>query len=244
MLFAAATLAFVSAAAAQTVQVVTVGGTSATPGFIFTPSTITAANGTVVSFQFTGIPGNHSVTQSSFTDPCNPIQGGFDSGNIFINTTQATTPTFNLTITNDSKPIWFFCKQLKPMPHCGQGMVGSINAPATGNTFDKFQASAKVVGTATVGQGEGGLVGVGASASASVSSQAAITIFTGAPVASNSAAAGGNATGSGSGSSTATAPGGNGTGTGGASHTPGAATDVAVSTFTVFISAVLGAFFL
>ncbi|KAF9552448.1 hypothetical protein CPC08DRAFT_714606 [Agrocybe pediades] len=242
MLFAAATLAFASVAAAQ--QVVTVGGTPGAAGFIFSPSNFTAKNGTVVTFQFTGIPGNHSVTQSSFPTPCEPLAGGFDSGNIFINTTQATTPTFNLTITNDSKPIWFFCKQLNPTPHCGQGMVGSINAPASGNTFDKFLSAAKAVGTATasVGQGQGGLVGVGASASASVASQPAITIFTGAPVPTNSAATNGSGSGSGSGSSTATAPG--GSGTGGASQTPGAATDVAVSTFTVFISAILGAFFL
>lgn len=40
--------------------------------------------------------------------------------------------------------IWFFCKS---PTHCGLGMVGSINAPATGNTFDNFQAAAVKIGS-------------------------------------------------------------------------------------------------
>ena len=88
-------------------------------------------------------PGNHSITQSSFESPCDPLGNGFDSGNIFIPDTTGGFPTWNLTITNTSAPIWFFCKQLAPQPHCDVGMVGSINAPSTGNTFDAFQAAAR-----------------------------------------------------------------------------------------------------
>ncbi|KAH8094590.1 hypothetical protein DFH11DRAFT_1738537 [Phellopilus nigrolimitatus] len=75
-------------------------------------------------------------------------------------------PTWNLTITNDSSPIWFFCKQLIPAPHCDVGMVGAINAPTSGsNTFAAFQAAAMShVGNS--GQSVGFLVGQGASASA------------------------------------------------------------------------------
>ncbi|KAJ7688182.1 hypothetical protein B0H17DRAFT_847338, partial [Mycena rosella] len=141
--------------------------------FSFSPSQITAANGTVVTFQFTGVPGNHSVTQSSFASPCQPLDGGFDSGWIFVNTTSDTPPEWSVTITDDSKPIWFYCKSKGPTARtvcnllhlCDAGcMVGVINVKNGTNTFDAFQAAAK--SDKAPGQAQGGLVGVGASASA------------------------------------------------------------------------------
>ena len=48
-------------------------------------------------------PGNHSVTQSSFADPCTPLAGGFDSGWILLPDAPSTPPLWNLTITDDSK---------------------------------------------------------------------------------------------------------------------------------------------
>ncbi|KAH8983573.1 hypothetical protein EDB86DRAFT_3066290 [Lactarius hatsudake] len=109
----------------------------------FNPSNFTAANGTTVTFFFPqGVP--HSVTQSSFANPCtylaaaNGVSGGFDSG-------LQTAKQFTIKITNDQQPIWFFCKASK---HCGLGMVGSINAPTTGsNTAAAFLAAAKAIGT-------------------------------------------------------------------------------------------------
>ncbi|KAI0362686.1 hypothetical protein OH77DRAFT_1362955, partial [Trametes cingulata] len=84
----------------------------------------------------------HSVTQGDFNNPCQPIaaqngQSGFDSG-----LQQGT--QFTLNITNDQIPIYFFCKE---PTHCGLGMVGSINAPSSGNTFDAWQAAALKVGS-------------------------------------------------------------------------------------------------
>jgi len=204
-LFAAAisALSLFSAASAQ--MTVQVGSTSTAPGGVFQyiPSNFTASNGTVITFKFTGAPGNHTVTQSTFADPCDPVAGGFDSGWVFVPPTPAlsATPEWNLTITDDTKPIWFFCKQLLPTPHCSNGMVGSINAPATGNTFTAFQSAAKSFGKAS-GQGEGGLVGIGASASAGIGPiPSGATAYTAAPLATSS--------GSGTASSpagTATAP--------------------------------------
>jgi len=162
-----ASLALVGAAAAQSVINITVGADSGNV-FVFNPPNVTANNGDVVQFFYSGSPGNHSVTQSSFASPCDPLSDGFDSGNILIPTgvaEGAAVPTWNLTITNSSKPIWFFCKQLLPSPHCPVGMVGSINAPATGNTFDAFKAAAQKFQGAPP-QSVGFLVGVGASASA------------------------------------------------------------------------------
>ncbi|KAI0043457.1 hypothetical protein FA95DRAFT_397608 [Auriscalpium vulgare] len=162
--FAFATLA---AAQNQNVQVV-VGGSANTQGgaLQFIPDNINATQGSVITFSFAGSPGFHSITQSSFASPCQPLTGGFDSG--FVSVPAGTTgavPSWNLTITNGTQPIWFYCKQLSPVPHCKSGMVGAINAPTTGNTFSNFQQAA-VASSGNPGQAEGGLVGVGASASA------------------------------------------------------------------------------
>lgn len=85
------------------------------------------------------------MTQSSFSDPCDPLSNGFDSGNIFIPMGTTTGfPTWNLTITNTSEPIWFFCKQLVPQAHCNVGMVGAINAPTSGSmAFDAYTSNAE-----------------------------------------------------------------------------------------------------
>ncbi|KAJ3554486.1 hypothetical protein NM688_g3083 [Phlebia brevispora] len=122
-----AALAAAVMAAAQTT--IMVGGDANTPGgiFQFIPPNITATNGTVVTFMYSGSPGNHTVVQSTFSNPCQQMAGGFDSGFIFVpqNTTSGF-PTWNLTITNDQEPIWFYCAQLAPSPHCNAGMVGYV----------------------------------------------------------------------------------------------------------------------
>ncbi|KIM35948.1 hypothetical protein M413DRAFT_323770 [Hebeloma cylindrosporum] len=179
------------ASAQMTIQV---GATATSPGgvFQFIPNNITAPNGTVVTFRFTGAPGNHSVTQSTFDDPCDLAPGGFDSGWVFIPPTPvlSATPEWNVTITDDREPIWFFCKQMRAPAHCISGMVGAINAPASGNTFDAFLAKAKAF-SSTPGQAQGGLVGVGASASAQVEPiPSGATLYTGAPPGSTSSAPG------------------------------------------------------
>jgi len=109
---------------------------------VYNPSDITAANGTSVTFVFAqNVP--HSVTQSTFANPCtylaagNGSSAGFDSG-------LQTGKQFTITITNDQEPVWFFCKAPQ---HCGLGMVGSINAPSTGNNAAAFLAAAKAIGT-------------------------------------------------------------------------------------------------
>jgi len=136
--------------------------------FVFQPANITAQINETVTFLYPANPIAHSVTQSSFDSPCNLLNEngggplGFDSG-------LQQDAQFSLVITNASQPIWFFCKQFGPPSHCGSGMVGAINAPATGpNTFDNYQAAAKKLGGAQAQDTHsGGLVGVGASATAS-----------------------------------------------------------------------------
>jgi len=128
--------------------------------FTFHPNNIQASAGTLVTFW---VPNNgltHSITQSSFGDPCTHLaasgnsSAGFDSG--LIQATQ-----FTINITDANTPIWFHCKQIG---HCGMGMVGSINAPSTGNTFDNFMSAALKVGGNEVTETDAGFVsgGVGA----------------------------------------------------------------------------------
>ncbi|KAK0228303.1 Cupredoxin [Armillaria fumosa] len=123
-------------------------------GFVFHPANVTASNGTLVTFYFPNNGLTHSVTQSSFAAPCTFLaangssSGGFDSG-----LTAGT--QFTINITDDTQPIWFHCKQLG---HCGMGMVGSVNAPATGNTFDGFQAAAMKIGSSEVTEQDNGAV--------------------------------------------------------------------------------------
>ncbi|KIJ27108.1 hypothetical protein M422DRAFT_122077, partial [Sphaerobolus stellatus SS14] len=117
----------------------------------FSPNQIVARKGETVVFTF--FPKAHSATTSSFNDPCNPLLGGtdnFDSGlmPVAANTTFGF-PTYNITVQDDTKPIWIHCKQPGPPAHCGQGMVMAINAPTTGNTFDAFLAKAKLTATTT-----------------------------------------------------------------------------------------------
>ncbi|KAF8883057.1 hypothetical protein CPB85DRAFT_402990 [Mucidula mucida] len=139
-------LLLATVAYAQNTITVKVGGEATTDGgiFQFIPPSVNGSEGDIVMFQFTGAPGNHSITQSTFSDPCDPMDGGFDSGWVFIpENGVGETPVWNLTITDASTPLWFFCKQLIPSPHCIAGMVGAINPPASGsNSFQAFQSNA------------------------------------------------------------------------------------------------------
>ena len=67
--------------------------------FKFNPQfvTITQPN-TVVTFQFVAL--NHSVSQSSFATPCEPLDGGFNSGFVPVGDGQG---TWNLTVTDVSQ---------------------------------------------------------------------------------------------------------------------------------------------
>ncbi|KAK7545981.1 hypothetical protein IWX49DRAFT_588662 [Phyllosticta citricarpa] len=130
------------------------GGTSAGPGdrvivvqvsnqdnaLAFFPDSVQAPVGSFVQFQFH--PNNHSVVESTFDAPCQPINSkdAFFSG--FMPTSVATGNSilaFTIKITDD-RPRWFYCSQGK---HCQKGMVGAINPPPSGEkTVDAFKALA------------------------------------------------------------------------------------------------------
>jgi len=111
---------------------------------VYNPANISAAIGDTVTFEFR--PKNHTVTQSSFLKPCEPLVDattgavGFKSGFQPVDANATTFPQFQIKI-NDTAPIWGYCGQVN---HCGAGMVFSINAVESGpNNFGAFQALAK-----------------------------------------------------------------------------------------------------
>jgi len=118
----------------------------ANDSLIFDPSNITAQAGDTISFQFQGK--NHSVTQSTFADPCalmtTPTMG-VNSGFMFVAANATSLPQWSITVNNSTTPLWFFCAQTNPLSHCEKGMVFSVNAPAA-KTFAMFQAAAEASG--------------------------------------------------------------------------------------------------
>ncbi|KAH8157701.1 hypothetical protein CIB48_g10550 [Xylaria polymorpha] len=96
--------------ATHTVQV---GGAA---GLAYSPSELKAAVGDMVVFTF--MSQNHTVTQSTFATPCDPMAGGMDSG-FQANKDNAVVPAPQVAMqVMTSDPIWFYCAQTG---HCVQG---------------------------------------------------------------------------------------------------------------------------
>ncbi|KAI5457356.1 Cupredoxin [Mariannaea sp. PMI_226] len=127
----AATATEAAAAASHTV---TVGGPG---GLAYSPDQLNNIPiGDTVVFEF--LSQNHTVTQSAFNTPCDPLAGGMDSG--FMpnpNNTVSPPPQVAMQVMVDT-PLWFYCRQ---NGHCGKGMVFSIN-PTQEKTQADFQALA------------------------------------------------------------------------------------------------------
>ena len=109
-------------------HVVRVGSLSG--ALTFMPETLTAAAGDMVQFQFA--PKNHTVTQSTFDQPCQPASlnsniTGIYSGFIPVAADASMTATWTVAL-NDTKPLWLYCSQGK---HCQSGMVMVINPYVT-----------------------------------------------------------------------------------------------------------------
>ncbi|KAJ7677174.1 hypothetical protein B0H17DRAFT_945297, partial [Mycena rosella] len=124
---------------------VTVGGESSSPGGIyqFSPNTVTASNGTVIRFRFSS-GGNHSVSHTSFSDPCAPLGDGIDSGFAPVALGAAEVPEWSFTVIDDRRPEWFVCRQTSNVSHCHAaylGMVFAMNSDQ--DTFAAFQLAAE-----------------------------------------------------------------------------------------------------
>ncbi|OAP56081.1 hypothetical protein AYL99_09260 [Fonsecaea erecta] len=141
-------------------------------GFTYSPDTVMAAVGDVVNFHF--YPGEHTVTQSSFDSPCQPVSGNaINSGVINSNSGQAST-MFSMRV-NSTDPIWIYCGQVG---HCAAGMAMVINPPSNGNTLAAYQSAASGKSGQIPSNVFGGVIvanvdGAGASSSSSSSSSSA-----------------------------------------------------------------------
>lgn len=128
---------------AAATHTVVVGGPG---GLIFQPEQLEHVPvGDMVIFEF--LSKNHTVTQSPFDTPCDPLEGGMDTGfQPNPDDSIVPAPQVAMQVTTD-KPLWFYCKQGN---HCGAGMVFSINP-----TPEKTHAMFKELAIAQNGEGEG-----------------------------------------------------------------------------------------
>ncbi|KAL9108835.1 MAG: hypothetical protein Q9227_006492 [Pyrenula ochraceoflavens] len=117
---------------------VTVGGNA---GLVYTPDSIMAQMGDMVQFNFMSM--NHTVTQSSFAEPCVKMANGADSGFMANPNNTMNPPPMMMMQVMTTDPIWMYCRQ---KGHCGKGMAFSINPKG-----DKSQAAFKAAAIAQNG---------------------------------------------------------------------------------------------
>ncbi|KAF2732834.1 hypothetical protein EJ04DRAFT_565699 [Polyplosphaeria fusca] len=124
------------------------GSTTDNGGLHFEPQNVVAEIGDLIEFHF--LPKNHTVVQSSFDEPCKPLDGGVFSGFNFA-TSQGTIEngeaknlfTF---VVKDKQPFWYYCSQTNGN-HCQSGMSGVINQNFDGDkTLAAYKEKAKGTG--------------------------------------------------------------------------------------------------
>lgn len=104
---------------------ITAGSTVENGGLHFEPQNVVAAVGDLIEFHF--LPKNHTVVQSSFAAPCEPL-GTADavfSGFNFKTDAGEAANVFQFTVKN-TEPFWYYCSQTNG-DHCQKGMSGVIN---------------------------------------------------------------------------------------------------------------------
>jgi hypothetical protein len=106
----------------------------------------------------TQVKQNHTVSESSFAEPCKPIAAnltsathpGLHSGFQPVSANDTVTPVYNVLV-NDTKAIWVYCGQTN---HCQKGMAMVINQNnSSPNTIEKYIENAMALAltpTATV----------------------------------------------------------------------------------------------
>lgn len=161
--------ALASVASATSVTVVKVA--SVNNSLTYSPDNIKVEAGGMVQFQF--LAGNHTVTQSTFDQPCQPISAfsnttGFHSGFVPVAASAGMTPTYTIQI-NNTTPLWVYCAQGK---HCEAGMVMVINENTSANStrsLANFKAIAAKATTSLPGASTNTTTGSGSSSSSSTS---------------------------------------------------------------------------
>ncbi|CAI6338433.1 unnamed protein product [Periconia digitata] len=151
-LFTAATILGLTTAAPQTIRSTGVvhrifaGSTVENGGLHFEPQNVVAEVGDLIQFHF--LAKNHSVTQSSFDKPCEPLDTGkgvFSGFNFRTDAGEAAN-VFEFTVQNKD-PFWYYCSQPNG-DHCQKGMSGVINQIFDGaKTLAAYKEKAKTAVT-------------------------------------------------------------------------------------------------
>lgn len=112
-------------------------------GLHFEPENIVADVGDLIEVHY--LPMNHSFAQSSFAEPCKPINDdAIFSG--FMPTKSGEAPNVFTFEVKDTKPMWFYCSQTKGN-HCQMGMSLVINEKSDGpNTLAAYKAASAKTG--------------------------------------------------------------------------------------------------
>lgn len=125
--YLAAAVIAATAFAAEEVKVHIVKVSAAdTNKLTFSPWKLEASVGEMIQFQF-GV-GAHTVTQSTFDNPCVPVGfpnnlTGIHSGSMPVKAGDEVVPTYTVAV-KDDKPMWLYCATGK---HCQGGMVMVVN---------------------------------------------------------------------------------------------------------------------
>ncbi|PMD49539.1 uncharacterized protein K444DRAFT_648821 [Hyaloscypha bicolor E] len=138
---------------------ITVGSPTVNKSLVFVPADVKANPGDILQFQFSQI--NHTVTQSTFAEPCQPIQAsdptaaGIHSGFVPVTAGASTVTTFDVPV-NDTKSIFIYCAQ---GPHCQLGMVMAVNANGNETLAAYKSAAAKAEKNVPAANCKGGVMG-------------------------------------------------------------------------------------
>jgi plastocyanin len=125
-----------TASAANGVQTITVGRNP----LKMEPADVVVPAGNIIEFHF--YSGAHSVAQSAFDSPCQPLNatgGGFFSGSQAV---QSGTGANVFRVVSTGQPMWYYCATAR---HCQGGMVGVINKPANNaaRTLEAYTTAAR-----------------------------------------------------------------------------------------------------
>ncbi|ORY69613.1 uncharacterized protein BCR38DRAFT_334393 [Pseudomassariella vexata] len=122
-------------------------------GLRFDPENVVASAGDIIEWHF--LPKNHSIAQSSFAEPCQPLANSpstsFFSGFNFATSEGQAPDVFQIVVEDASKPIWYYCAQ-QTGAHCQNGMVGVINQnfESAEATLAKHKELAAKTGTSVI----------------------------------------------------------------------------------------------
>ncbi|ETN45663.1 uncharacterized protein HMPREF1541_09496 [Cyphellophora europaea CBS 101466] len=124
-------------------------------GLNFDPDALTASPGDLINFHF--YASNHSVAQSSFDKPCQPIDGssGIFTGFFTASGKDEASQMFSMRL-NGTDPMWLYCSSGE---HCKGGQSMVINSVSgSDQTLKQYKENAKKADVKSPDAVNGGVV--------------------------------------------------------------------------------------